>query len=128
MGESESWQTRQCRAAVAAPPSKAPVSRPHRVVDAESIRPIGLVRLSLLAVVVGIVTGFGAVLFRDLIGFIHNVLFLGKFAVAYDANLFTPASPWGALRHPGAGGRRADRDLPGHQLRARGARATACPR
>jgi len=81
----------------AAAQSKAPVSRPHRVVDPESIRAIGLVRLSLLAVVVGIVTGFGAVLFRDLIGFIHNVLFLGKFALQYDANQFTPPSPWGAL-------------------------------
>ncbi len=40
-------------------------------------------------------TGFGAVLFRDLIGLIHNILFLGHFAVRYDANLFTPASPWG---------------------------------
>ena len=58
---------------------------------------IGLVRLSLIAVVVGLITGFGAVLFRALIGFIHNVAFLGKFAVAYDASVFTPPSPWGAL-------------------------------
>ena len=56
---------------------------------------IGLVRLSLLALVVGVVTGLGAVVFRDLIGFIHNVMFLGNFAVRYDANLFTPPSPWG---------------------------------
>ena len=58
---------------------------------------IGLFRLSLIAVVVGLITGFGAVLFRALIGFIHNVAFLGKFAVAYDASVFTPPSPWGAL-------------------------------
>jgi CIC family chloride channel protein len=56
---------------------------------------IGLVRLSLLALVVGIVTGLGAVLFRDLIGLIHNLMFLGKFAVQYNANQFTPPSPWG---------------------------------
>jgi CIC family chloride channel protein len=56
---------------------------------------IGLVRLSLLAFVVGVVTGLGAVLFRDLIGLIHNVLFLGKFTVQYNANVFTPPSPWG---------------------------------
>jgi len=31
--------------------------------------------------VVGIATGLGAVFFRDLIGFIHNVFFLGRFAV-----------------------------------------------
>ena len=64
------------------------------VADAEA-RKIGLFRLSLLAVLVGIVTGFGAVVFRALIGIIHNVMFLGHFLV-YDANLFTPPSPWGA--------------------------------
>lgn len=58
-------------------------------------RRIGLLNLSLLALVVGMVTGFGAVVFRDLIGFIHNVLFLGQFAIRYDANIFTPPSPWG---------------------------------
>jgi chloride channel protein, CIC family len=58
---------------------------------------IGLVYLSTLAVTVGIVAGFGAVLFRDLIGFIHNLMFLGRLSVHYDANLFTPLSPWGAL-------------------------------
>ncbi|HLH11519.1 MAG TPA: chloride channel protein [Methylovirgula sp.] len=62
----------------------------------DDIRPIGQVHLAILALIVGIVTGFGAVGFRDLIGLIHNALFLGKFAVRYDANLFTPASPWGA--------------------------------
>src|SRR5271168_3168310 len=61
------------------------------------IRRIGLVSLSILALIVGVVTGFGAVGFRDLIGLIHNVLFLGKWAVRYDANLFTPVSPWGPL-------------------------------
>jgi chloride channel protein, CIC family len=58
---------------------------------------IGLARLSLLAVFVGLITGAGAVLFRALIGLIHNIAFLGSFAVNYDASLFTPSSPWGAL-------------------------------
>jgi chloride channel protein, CIC family len=62
----------------------------------DEIRRISLVSLSVLALVVGIVTGFGAVVFRDLIGLIHNLLFLGQFVVRYDANLFTPPSPWGA--------------------------------
>jgi len=65
--------------------------------DADDIPRIGLARLSVLAVLVGIVTGFGAVAFRDLIGLLHNLLFLGRFVVRYDANLFTPESPWGAL-------------------------------
>ena len=58
---------------------------------------LGLVRLSLLAVVVGLVTGLGAVAFRDLIGLIHNVTFLGIFSFDYDASVFTPPSPLGAL-------------------------------
>jgi CIC family chloride channel protein len=56
---------------------------------------IGLVQLSCLALLVGLVTGFGAVGFRDLIGLIHNVLFLGSASFHYDANLFTSRSPWG---------------------------------
>ncbi|MBE0612889.1 MAG: chloride channel protein [Burkholderiales bacterium] len=58
-------------------------------------RRIGTVRLSILAIVIGIVTGLGALVFRDLIGFIHNLLFLGQVSLEYDANVFTPASPWG---------------------------------
>src|SRR3984957_15994322 len=58
---------------------------------------LGLVRLSLLAIVVGLVTGLGAVVFRDLIGLVHNLSFLGVFSFDYEANVFTPPSPWGAL-------------------------------
>jgi chloride channel protein, CIC family len=62
----------------------------------EQTRRLGLAWLSLLAVLVGIIGGFGAVGFRDLIAFIHNVMFLGQPSFRYDANLFTPTSPWGA--------------------------------
>jgi CIC family chloride channel protein len=60
-------------------------------------RSIGLLGLSLLAVVVGVITGFGAIAFRALIGFIHNLFFLGTFSIVYDANQFTPPGPWGAF-------------------------------
>ncbi len=60
-------------------------------------RRLGLVYLSLLAFAVGIITGLGAVLFRGLISLIHNVMFLGQISFHYDANIFTPASPWGPL-------------------------------
>src|SRR6201993_1587572 len=61
-----------------------------------NLRPsIGLFRLSLIAIFVGIVTGFGAIAFRALIGFIHNLFFLGPFSFFSDANVHTPASPWG---------------------------------
>jgi CIC family chloride channel protein len=53
--------------------------------------------VSLLAVIVGAVAGLGAVVFRGLIALFHNLLFLGRFSWAYDANAHTPASPWGPL-------------------------------
>jgi CIC family chloride channel protein len=59
------------------------------------IRPLNLAALSALAFGVGIVTGLGAVVFRALIGLIHNLLFLGAAVAEYNANVFTPLSPWG---------------------------------
>ena len=55
----------------------------------------GLVFLSCLALITGLITGFGAIFFRGLIAAIHNLFFLGTFSVHYDANIFTPAGPWG---------------------------------
>jgi CIC family chloride channel protein len=49
-------------------------------------RSIGLLALSLLALLVGLITGVGAVAFRALIALIHNAAFLGKFAITIDAN------------------------------------------
>ena len=56
----------------------------------------GLVFLSFLALVTGLITGFGAIFFRGLIAAIHNLFFLGTLSISYDANVFTPAGPWGA--------------------------------
>jgi len=50
-----------------------------------------------LAVLTGVIAGFGAVGFRMLIGFFHNVLFFGQFSVVYHAREHTAASPFGAL-------------------------------
>ncbi len=60
-------------------------------------KPISHPWLWLLALLVGAVAGLGAVVFRGLIGTFHNVLFLGKFSFVYDANVHTPASPWGPM-------------------------------
>ncbi len=67
------------------------------VMDGEENRQLPLAQLSLLALGLGVVTGVGAVLFRDLIGLIHNLLFTGQAVVHYDANIFTAAAPWGPL-------------------------------
>ena len=58
-------------------------------------RQLGWVSFALLAVLVGLVAGLGAVVFRGLIALFHNLLFLGSFSFSYNANVHTPASPWG---------------------------------
>jgi chloride channel protein, CIC family len=59
-------------------------------------RSLHLLVLCGIALLVGVITGLGAVVFRALIGLVHNVLFLGQLSIVYDSNLFTPPSPWGA--------------------------------
>jgi CIC family chloride channel protein len=58
-------------------------------------KPLAPLMLSFLGFVVGIIAGLGAVAFRGLIAFFHNLLFLGKLSFVYDANLHTAAGPWG---------------------------------
>ena len=74
-------------------PGLSAVPDPDPVDDARSLH---LWWVCGLALVVGVITGLGAVVFRALIGLVHNLLFLGKVSVTYDSNLFTPPPPWGA--------------------------------
>ena len=65
--------------------AKGPDAAPDTAADDDGgSRRLSLLTLSLLALVLGVVTGLGAVIFRDLIGLLHNVFFNGTFAVAYD--------------------------------------------
>ena len=61
----------------------------------ENKKNIGPLALAFISVLVGIIAGLGAVVFRGLIGLFHNLTFLGKLSAFYDANVHTPASPWG---------------------------------
>ena len=65
--------------------------------ESDESRQLPLAQISLLALGLGVVTGIGAVLFRDLIGLIHNLLFTGHASLHYDANVFTAPAPWGML-------------------------------
>lgn len=58
-------------------------------------KPLSLPLFWLVAIVVGVIAGLGAVVFRGLIAVVHNVALLGEFSLVYDANLHTPESPWG---------------------------------
>ena len=52
--------------------------------------------ISFLAVLVGIIAGFGAIGFRYLIGFFHNLFFLGKLSFHFNSELPFQTS-WGVL-------------------------------
>jgi CIC family chloride channel protein len=58
---------------------------------------LSLVWMSMLGIAVGLIAGGWAVLFRKMIGLFHNLFFLGKFSVDYNANLHTSVDPWGPL-------------------------------
>jgi H+/Cl- antiporter ClcA len=60
-------------------------------------KPYGPFSFLLLSVLVGVVSGLCAVAFRGFIAFFHNLFFLGRLSFFYDANIHTPASPWGAF-------------------------------
>lgn len=61
----------------------------------EDIKPVSQVVMLALAFLVGIIAGFGAVLFRGMIAVVHNFMFLREWSVMYDTNVHTPAGPWG---------------------------------
>lgn len=69
------------------PPAPPPASPPRQ----PGIHP----RLALLALLVGIIAGLGAVVFRGLIGLFHNLFFFGHLSIAYDTLKHTVESPWG---------------------------------
>jgi CIC family chloride channel protein len=64
-------------------------------VEPEQRKPFGPLAILFLSVLVGLIAGLGAVVFRGLIAFFHNLFFLGRLSIFYDANIHTPASPWG---------------------------------
>ena len=72
-------------------PSKAQENKNRR------LKTLSPMTLGLLSVVIGAFGGFGAVVFRRLIAFFHNLFFLGTFSTSYEANVHTPPSPWGPL-------------------------------
>ena len=58
-------------------------------------RRVSLLTLCGLALVIGVMTGLGAVAFRALIGFVHNAFYNGKLSFIYDANVTEAPSQFG---------------------------------
>ncbi len=62
----------------------------------DTIGPPGVsLRLTLYAVLVGIIAGLGAVAFRGLIALFHNLFFYGRISTVYDTLKHAAVSPWG---------------------------------
>lgn len=60
-------------------------------------RRVSLLVLCGLALVIGVMTGLGAVVFRALIGLVHNLFYNGRLSLVYDANVSEGASRFGDL-------------------------------
>src|SRR5580700_6170948 len=58
-------------------------------------RRVNLLVLCGLALIVGVMTGFGAVALRMLIGLFHNIFYNGTFSIWYDANISEGPSRFG---------------------------------
>jgi CIC family chloride channel protein len=69
-------------------------------------RRVSLLVLCGLALIIGVMTGFGAVALRLLIGFFHNAFYNGTFSIWYDANISEGVSRFGnwVLLSPVLGG------------------------
>ena len=79
-------------------------------------RSVNLLIFSLIAVFVGVVTGFGAVLFRALIRLVHNADFLPAPSPRPTTPTSTRPHALGRARHSGAGDRRHGRRVPGQDF------------
>jgi chloride channel protein, CIC family len=78
-------------------------------IDPESAaekRRVSLLTLCGLALMIGVMTGVGAVAFRALIALVHNAFYNGKLSVIYDANIMEGPSRFGdfVLLSPITGG------------------------
>ncbi len=58
-------------------------------------RPLSLLLMMFLGLVIGIIGGYGAILFRLLVSLSHNLFFNGTFSFLYDADVHTAPSVWG---------------------------------
>ncbi len=65
------------------------------LVQADEGKRLGLPMLCGMGLFIGLIGGLGAVLFRQMIGLVHNLAFLGQLSFAYDASRFTAPGPWG---------------------------------
>ncbi|MCD1643248.1 chloride channel protein [Aurantimonas coralicida] len=76
-------------------PSVPSVASPAPEAEAPPDREVSLPAMLLLALVVGIVAGVGAIVFKYLIAFIYNLAFYGELSLHLEPNAYGAPSPWG---------------------------------
>lgn len=76
-------------------PSVPSAASPAPEAEAPPDREVSLPAMLLLALVVGIVAGVGAIVFKYLIAFIYNLAFYGELSLHLEPNAYGAPSPWG---------------------------------
>lgn len=56
---------------------------------------VSLLWMLLFAFTVGVAAGFGSIIFKDMIGFVHNLSFDGRLSTAFNVNEHSAKSIWG---------------------------------
>ena len=79
---------------VESPPAH-PAAQTATGAEAPPEREMSLPVMLVLALIVGIVAGLGAIVFKYLIAFIYNLAFYGIVTLHLDPNAYGPPSPWG---------------------------------
>lgn len=73
----------------------APSTSSDLATDDQEERALPAAWMFTLALLVGVFGGFGSILFRNIIAFIHNLFFLGRFSLEFDPDAHMAHSPWG---------------------------------
>ncbi|EAS49869.1 putative chloride channel [Aurantimonas manganoxydans SI85-9A1] len=76
-------------------PSVPSAASPAPEAEAPPDREMSLPIMLVLALVVGIVAGLGAIVFKYLIAFIYNLAFYGELSLHLEPNAYGAPSPWG---------------------------------
>ena len=67
----------------------------HTTQTESSEKSLNIIWMIVISVIIGVFAGFGSILFRGMIGLVHNLSFKGEFSVMFDAYQHAAKSVWG---------------------------------
>lgn len=71
-------------------------SKSKSKIKSEEEKTLHMGYMLILALGIGIIGGFGSIIFRAMIGFVHNLLFSGTLTFVFNTDRHIPVSVWGA--------------------------------